>query len=73
MNSSQRNLPYHKLQQGTRRARVGRVNRVDTRFDTIFTYNFFPTEQSNDLLKLKEAAEAKIQAAGGRAEVIRSV
>jgi hypothetical protein len=42
--------------------RVGRVNRVDTQFDTIFTYNFFPTEQSNDLLKLKEAAEAKIQA-----------
>lgn len=42
--------------------RVGRVNRVDTPFDEIRTYNFFPTEQSNDLLKLKEAAEAKIQA-----------
>ncbi|MDT7541823.1 MAG: hypothetical protein QOE33_1727 [Acidobacteriota bacterium] len=42
--------------------RVGRVNRVDTAFDTIHTFNFFPTEQSNDLLKLKEAAEAKIQA-----------
>jgi superfamily II DNA or RNA helicase len=42
--------------------RVGRVNRVDTPFDTIRAYNFFPTQQSNDLLKLQEAAEAKIQA-----------
>src|SRR6266487_5236832 len=42
--------------------RVGRVNRVDTKFDTIHTYNFFPTEESNDLIKLKEAAEAKIRA-----------
>jgi superfamily II DNA/RNA helicase len=42
--------------------RVGRVNRVDTPFDTICAYNFFPTQQSNDLLKLKEAAESKIQA-----------
>ncbi|HLG14913.1 MAG TPA: helicase-related protein [Blastocatellia bacterium] len=42
--------------------RVGRVNRVDTQFDTIHTYNFFPTEESNDLIKLKEAAEAKIHA-----------
>lgn len=42
--------------------RVGRVNRVDTPFAVIRTFNFFPTEQSNDLLKLKEAAEAKIQA-----------
>ncbi len=42
--------------------RVGRVNRVDTTFDTIHTYNFFPTEESNDIIKLKEAAEAKIHA-----------
>jgi len=42
--------------------RVGRVNRVDTEFDTIHTFNFFPTKQSNDLLKLKEVAEAKINA-----------
>ena len=28
--------------------RVGRVNRVDTKFDTIHTYNFFPTEEGND-------------------------
>ncbi len=42
--------------------RVGRVNRVDTPFDTIYTYNFFPTRQSNDQIKLKESAEAKIHA-----------
>ncbi len=42
--------------------RVGRVNRVDTDFDVIHTYNFFPTKQSNDQIKLKEAAEAKINA-----------
>ena len=42
--------------------RVGRINRVDTNFDEIHTFNFFPTKQSNDEIKLKEAAEAKIQA-----------
>lgn len=42
--------------------RVGRVNRVDTKFATIHTFNFFPTDESNDLIKLKEAAEAKIHA-----------
>ena len=42
--------------------RVGRVNRVDTKFGTIHTYNFFPTDESDDLIKLKAAAEAKIHA-----------
>lgn len=42
--------------------RVGRVNRVDTKFSKIYVYNFFPTVQSNDEIKLKEAAEAKIHA-----------
>ena len=42
--------------------RVGRVNRVDTKFDHIHTYNFFPTDEGNDLIKLREAAEAKIHA-----------
>jgi superfamily II DNA/RNA helicase len=42
--------------------RVGRVNRVDTTFDSIHTYNFFPTEEGNDIIKLREAAEAKIHA-----------
>jgi hypothetical protein len=42
--------------------RVGRINRVDTSFDVIYTFNFFPTRQSNDQIKLKEAAEGKINA-----------
>lgn len=42
--------------------RVGRINRVDTPHKTIYTFNFFPTEQANEQLKLKEAAEAKINA-----------
>jgi superfamily II DNA/RNA helicase len=42
--------------------RVGRINRVDTKFDKIYTFTFFPTIQSNDQIKLKEAAEYKIQA-----------
>ncbi len=42
--------------------RVGRINRVDTKFDKIYSFNFFPTQQSNTLIKLKEAAEAKIHA-----------
>jgi len=41
--------------------RVGRINRVDTKFDKIYTFNFFPTEQSNDQIKLEEIAKAKIQ------------
>ena len=42
--------------------RVGRINRVDTKFDKIFIYNFFPTDQSNEEIKLKEAAIGKLQA-----------
>ncbi|GAH45146.1 unnamed protein product, partial [marine sediment metagenome] len=42
--------------------RVGRINRVDTKFDKIYTFNIFPSKQSNDLIKLKEAATAKIHA-----------
>jgi len=42
--------------------RVGRINRVDTKFDKIYTFNFFPTKQANNEIKLKEAAEAKINA-----------
>lgn len=42
--------------------RVGRVNRVDTAHEQIHTFHFFPTEQANDLIKLREAAEAKIHA-----------
>ncbi len=42
--------------------RVGRINRVDTAFDRIFTYNFFPSKEGNDEIGLREAAEAKIEA-----------
>ncbi len=42
--------------------RTGRINRVDTKFDIIYTFNFFPTVQSDSQIKLTEAAEAKIQA-----------
>ncbi len=42
--------------------RVGRINRIDTKFPKIYTFNFFPTKQSNDLIKLEEAAKAKINA-----------
>lgn len=42
--------------------RVGRVNRVDTTFEMIYTYNFFPTEQSDDQIKLADAAKSKIEA-----------
>ncbi|TRZ91028.1 MAG: helicase [Methanosarcinales archaeon] len=54
--------------------RVGRINRVDTPFDKIHTFNFFPTTQSNDQIKLKEVAEAKINAfltlLGGDADLL---
>jgi len=42
--------------------RVGRINRVDTKFDKIFIYNFFPTVQSNEEIKLEESAIGKLQA-----------
>lgn len=42
--------------------RVGRINRVDAKHEKIYTYTFFPTDQSNEQIKLKELAEAKIAA-----------
>ena len=42
--------------------RVGRVNRVDTNFRDIHTFNFFPTDEANSQIKLKESAQAKIHA-----------
>jgi hypothetical protein len=42
--------------------RVGRVNRIGTKFKTIFTYNFFPTDEGNDEIALTEAAQSKIHA-----------
>ena len=42
--------------------RVGRINRVDSKFDKIYIYNFFPAGQINENISLQEAAEAKIEA-----------
>jgi superfamily II DNA or RNA helicase len=42
--------------------RVGRINRVDTKFDRVYTYNFFPSEEGEDAIGLQAAAEAKIEA-----------
>ena len=40
--------------------RIGRVNRIDTEFNEIYTFNFFPSEKGNDAIALKSAAESKI-------------
>ena len=42
--------------------RVGRINRIGTAHHEIHSYTFFPTEQSNDLINLRQIAESKIQA-----------
>lgn len=42
--------------------RMGRINRVDTAFTKLYVYNFFPTSKIDDPLKLKDAAQAKINA-----------
>ena len=41
--------------------RVGRVNRIDTDFDAIYTFNFFPTKQSDDEIELTKIARSKIE------------
>lgn len=41
--------------------RIGRVNRIGTKASEIFIYNFYPTAQSNDLIKLNEKALKKLQ------------
>ena len=40
--------------------RVGRINRVDTKFKTIYTYNFFPSVQGDSHIALQSAAKIKI-------------
>jgi len=42
--------------------RVGRVNRLDTKFDEIFVFNFFPSAQVEDQIKLKQIARSKVEA-----------
>ena len=41
--------------------RVGRVNRIDTSFDKIYTFNFFPTTQADDEINLSKIAQKKIE------------
>ena len=40
--------------------RIGRINRIDTTFEKIHTFNFFPSIQVDSEISLKNAAEAKI-------------
>lgn len=42
--------------------RVGRIQRVGSKFNEVFIYNFFPVGEINDNLGLEEAAESKIGA-----------
>lgn len=41
--------------------RIGRVNRIGTKADKIHIYNFYPTAESNELIKLNEKALRKLQ------------
>lgn len=42
--------------------RVGRINRVGTKFDEIFVFNFFPTSQSSKHMNLETRILEKLQA-----------
>jgi len=42
--------------------RVGRINRIDTRFNRIYTFNFFPTIQADSQIELTNIARSKIEA-----------
>lgn len=42
--------------------RVGRINRVDTTFDKIYAFNFFPTTQADSEIELTKIARSKIEA-----------
>jgi len=42
--------------------RVGRINRIWTEHKNLFVYNFFPTEQSNNEIKLEENVKSKMEA-----------
>ncbi len=41
--------------------RVGRINRIDTKFDKIYIYNFFPTVQADSEIELTNIARSKIE------------
>lgn len=40
--------------------RAGRINRINTKFEDISIFTFFPSDEGNDEIKLKEAAIVKI-------------
>lgn len=42
--------------------RIGRVNRIGTKADTIYVYNFYPTDHSENKIKLTATAIRKLQA-----------
>lgn len=42
--------------------RVGRVNRVGTKFTTLYTINFFPSDEGEKQIALADSARAKINA-----------
>ncbi|WP_340690533.1 helicase-related protein [Hydrogenobacter thermophilus] len=42
--------------------RVGRVNRIGTKFDTIYVFNFFPTEKADSEIELTKIARSKVEA-----------
>lgn len=54
--------------------RIGRINRVDTAFDKIYTFNFFPTKQADSEIELTNIARSKIEAfltlLGGDASIL---
>lgn len=41
--------------------RLGRINRVGTKAHTIYNYNFYPSEQGNDRINLRQKSLAKLQ------------
>lgn len=41
--------------------RLGRINRVGTKAHTIYNYNFYPSEQGDDRINLKQKSLAKLQ------------
>ena len=42
--------------------RIGRINRIGTKADKIYIYNFFPTEKVEDDIQLQHKAIVKLQA-----------
>jgi len=41
--------------------RIGRVNRIGTKADTVYVYNFFPSAQGNSMIQLVQKAYIKLQ------------